>query len=137
MTIAGASPKVQTGSGLKLERYQDAVSAAERVLHLAKSSVRKSVDAAGGLDAAQTVAHGLAWVATYVQLLRQMLGWARQLEAGQRLGELERLITMAAFGEYLAQLAGGIPMSQSETVRLAALGVPRAEIRRFEEQVGD
>jgi len=137
MTIAGASPKVQTGSGLKLERYQDAVSAAERLLHLAKSSVRKSVDAAGGLDAAQTVAHGLAWLATYVQSLRQMLGWARQLEAGQRLGELERLITMAAFGEYLAQLAGGIPMSQSETVRLAALGVPRAEIRRFEEQVGD
>ena len=137
MTIAGASPKVQAGSGLDLERYQDAVSAAERLLHLAKSSVRKSVDAAGGLDAAQAAAHGLAWLATYVESLRQMLGWARQLEAAQRLGELERLITTAAFGEYLAQLAGGIPMSQSETVRLAALGVPRAEIRRFEEQVGD
>jgi (2S)-methylsuccinyl-CoA dehydrogenase len=49
---------------------------------------------------------------------------------------MERLITSAAFGEYLAQLAGGIPMSQVETVRLSALGVPRAEIRRFEEQVG-
>jgi (2S)-methylsuccinyl-CoA dehydrogenase len=137
MTIASASPKVQAGAGLQLERYQDAMSAAERLLHLAKSSVRKSVDAAGGLDAAQAAAHGLAWLATYVQSLRQMLGWARQLEAGQRLGELERLITTAAFGEYLAQLAGGIPMSQGETVRLAALGVPRAEIRRFEEEVGE
>src|SRR6185503_17181145 len=76
-------------------------------------------------------------LATYVQSLRQMLGWARQLEAAQRLGELERLITTAAFGEYLAQIAGGIPMSQSETVRLSALGVPRAEIRRFEEEVGE
>jgi (2S)-methylsuccinyl-CoA dehydrogenase len=50
---------------------------------------------------------------------------------------MERLIAAAAFGEYLAQLSGGIPMSQGETVRLSALGVPRAESRRFEEQVGD
>jgi (2S)-methylsuccinyl-CoA dehydrogenase len=137
MTIASASANVQAAPGLSLERYQDAVAAAERLLHLARASVRKSVKAAGGLDAAQAAAHGLAWLATYVESLRQMLGWARRLEAAQRLTEIERLITTAAFGEYLAQLAGGIPMSQNETVRLAALGVPRAEIRRFEEQVGD
>ncbi len=99
--------------------------------------MRKSVDTAGGLDAVQAAAHGLAWLATYVESLRQMLGWARRLEGAERLSEIERLITAAAFGEYLAQIAGGIPMSQNETVRLAALGVPRAEIRRFEEQVGD
>ena len=137
MTIAGASPKVQEGRESSLERYQDAVSAAERLLHLARAGVRKSVDTAGGLDAAQAAAHGLAWLATYVESLRQMLGWARRLEVAQRLSEIERLITAAAFGEYLAQIAGGIPMSQNETVRLAALGVPRAEIRRFEEQVGE
>ncbi len=137
MTIASASPKVQAGSGLGPERYQDAVSAAERLLHLAKAGVRKSVDAAGGLDAAQAAAHGLAWLATYVESLRQMQGWATRLEAAGRLGELERLLLAAAFGEYCAQLAGGIPMSQSETARLSALGVARAEIRRFEEQVGD
>ena len=99
--------------------------------------MRKSVDTAGGIDAVQAAAHGLAWLATYVESLRQMLGWARRLEGAERLSEIERLITAAAFGEYLAQIAGGIPMSQNETVRLAALGVPRAEIRRFEEQVGD
>ena len=137
MTIASASPKVQADPGPSLERYQDAVSAAERLLHLARAGVRKSVDTAGGLDAVQAAAHGLAWLATYVELLRQMLGWARRLEGAERLSEIERLITAAAFGEYLAQIAGGIPMSQHETVRLAALGVPRAEIRRFEEQVGD
>jgi (2S)-methylsuccinyl-CoA dehydrogenase len=137
MTIASASPKVQGCQELNLERYQDAVSAAERLLHLARAGVRKSVDTAGGLDAVQAVAHGLAWLATYVESLRQMLGWARRLEGAERLSEMERLVTAAAFGEYLAQIAGGIPMSQNETVRLAALGVPRAEIRRFEEQVGD
>jgi (2S)-methylsuccinyl-CoA dehydrogenase len=66
-----------------------------------------------------------------------MLGWARRLEAAGRLGEMERLILTAAFGEYLAQIAGGIPMSQNETVRLSSLGVARGELVRFEEQVGD
>jgi len=137
MSSADAVSKSHSGSELDLESCAEAVAAAERLLHLAKAGVRKAVDAAGSLDAAQAAAHGLAWTATYVEALRQMLGWARRLEAEQRLTEIERLITVAAFGEYLAQLAGGIPMSQGETVRLSALGVPRAEIRRFEEQVGD
>src|SRR5262245_56228320 len=122
----------QAGRELNIERCAEAVAAAERLLHLARSGVRKQVDAAGHLGKVQASAHGLAWVATYVEALRQMLGWARRLEAEGRLGRLEQLITAAAFGEYLAQLAGGIPMSQGETVRLAALGVPRAELRRFE-----
>jgi (2S)-methylsuccinyl-CoA dehydrogenase len=137
MSSVSAIRKSQSGPELNLERCADAVVAAERLLHLTKSGVRKAVDASGSLDASQAAAHGLAWVATYVEALRQMLGWARRLEAEQRLTEFERLIAIAAFGEYLAQLAGGIPMSQVETVRLSALGVPRAEIRRFEEQVGD
>ena len=137
MSSVSAIRKSQAAPELNLERCAEAVTAAERLLHLAKSGVRKAVDAAGSLDASQAAAHGLAWVATYVEALRQMLGWARRLEAEGRLTEIERLITSAAFGEYLAQLAGGIPMSQVETVRLSALGVPRAEIRRFEELVGD
>jgi (2S)-methylsuccinyl-CoA dehydrogenase len=136
MSSASASSKSPASPQLDLERCAEAVVAAERLLHLAKSGVRKAVEASGSLDSSQAAAHGLAWVATYVEALRQMLGWARRLEAEGRLGEIERLITAAAFGEYLAQLAGGIPMSQVETVRLSALGVSRAEIRRFEEQVG-
>jgi (2S)-methylsuccinyl-CoA dehydrogenase len=134
---AGASPKTGAASKRDFERCQEAVAAAERLLHLARGGVRRSVQEAGGVDAAQAVAHGLAWLATYVESLRQMLGWARRLEAAQRLTELEQLLIAAAFGEYLAQIAGGIPMSQNETVRLPALGVPRSEIRRFEEEVGD
>ena len=137
MSSVSAVAKSPAAPQLDFERCAEAVAAAERLLHLAKSGVRKAVDANGSLDASQAAAHGLAWVATYVEALRQMLGWAKRLEAEQRLTEMERLITTAAFGEYLAQLAGGIPMSQVETVRLSALGVPRSEIRRFEEQVGD
>jgi (2S)-methylsuccinyl-CoA dehydrogenase len=135
---ASASRKAETSSRQpSLERCQEAVAAADRLLHLARAGVRKTVDAAGSLDAAQASAHGLAWLATYVESLRQMLGWAKRLDAAGRLGEMEKLILAAAFGEYLAQLGGGIPMSQNETVRLTALGVPRAELVRFEEQVGD
>ena len=113
----------------------EAVTAAERLLHLAKSGMRTVVAGPGGLDAAQAGAHGLAWLATYVESLKQMLGWAQRLEDSGRFGEIERGLLTAAFGEYLSQIAGGIPMSQNETVRLTALGVPRAEVRRFEDQV--
>jgi (2S)-methylsuccinyl-CoA dehydrogenase len=134
---ASASRTMEKSRQPSLDRCQEAVAAAERLLHLARAGVRKAVEAAGGIDAAQASAHGLAWLATYVESLRQMLGWARRLEAAGRLGEMERLILTAAFGEYLAQIAGGIPMSQNETVRLSSLGVPRGELVRFEEEVGD
>jgi (2S)-methylsuccinyl-CoA dehydrogenase len=91
----------------------------------------------GSAEAAQAATHGLAWLATYVEALRQVLGWAQRLEAANRITEFERLLLTAAFGEYLAQIAGGIPMSQNETVRLPLLGVARSEMRRFEEEVAD
>ena len=46
----------------------------------------------GAVEAEQTPAHGLAWLAPYVEALRQMQGWARRLEAEGRFGETEALI---------------------------------------------
>jgi (2S)-methylsuccinyl-CoA dehydrogenase len=83
----------------------------------------------------QHAAHGLAWLATYVEAIRQVHGWARRIEQHGRLGELERLLLVLAVAEYSAQIAGGIPMSQSEIVRLRDLGVPLAELQRFEQSV--
>ncbi|MEZ5874755.1 MAG: hypothetical protein R3D30_07945 [Hyphomicrobiales bacterium] len=42
-----------------------------------------------------------------------------------RFGEMEALLARIGAGEYLAQLAGGVVMSQGEVVRLHELGVPR------------
>jgi (2S)-methylsuccinyl-CoA dehydrogenase len=135
MTQMSASAAVSLSGGL--ERFQEAITAAERLLHHVKSAARGQVTAAGGFDAAQPAAHGLAWFATYVEALRQMLAWATRLGEAGRLAEMERLLVAAAFGEYLAQLAGGIPMSQGETVRAVALGVAQSEVRRFEDAVAD
>jgi (2S)-methylsuccinyl-CoA dehydrogenase len=73
------------------------------------------------LQLEQSRAHGVAWAATYVCALQQILAWAQRLHAQGRLGELESLLLRAAFGEYLAQLSGGLPMSQGEHFRAESL----------------
>ncbi len=80
------------------------------------------------LEAEQTAAHGLAWMATYAEALREMAGWARGLTEAGAFGETEALILQIASGEYLAQLSGGIPMSQVEIVRPADVGVSTAAL---------
>ena len=115
------------------ETYDAAVTAAERILQVAKSAVRLKVEDAGQIDPVQHAAHGLAWLATYVEALRQMRRWVQRLADEGRAGELERLLLAIAFAEYLAQIAGGIPMSQGEIVRLGQLGVSADEIARFQD----
>jgi (2S)-methylsuccinyl-CoA dehydrogenase len=78
------------------------------------------------LEREQHVAHGLAWVATYVEGIRQMADYAKRASDEGRFGELEGLLTQIVVGEYLAQLAGGVVMSQGEVVRLHELSVPDA-----------
>jgi (2S)-methylsuccinyl-CoA dehydrogenase len=75
------------------------------------------------LDRHQFAAHGLAWVATYVEALRQILAWAKRLETAGTLGEREKLILQSAFGEYLAQLQGGIALAPGEIARPADFGI--------------
>ncbi len=113
------------------------VAAAQEILAAAKDGTRKIIAERGGMDAAQHAAHGLAWLATTIEALRQMQDWARRLEADGRFGEFEQLIHGAAFAEYLAQIAGGIPMSQCEIIRPQALGVTVEQVRRFEDAVAD
>ncbi len=118
-----------------IERMGEAVGAADKMLSAAKAGVRIKIQEAGGMDEAQHAAHGLAWLATYVEALRQMQDWAARLNAESRFGEFEQLILSVAFAEYLAQIAGGIQMNQGEIVRPDALGISRADIRRFEDSV--
>ena len=114
-----------------LPLVRQAVIAAEKVLLVAKAGVRDAVAKAGGMDNAQNEAHGFAWLSTYVEALRQMQRWAEGLASSNKLGEVETLLLLAGFGEYCAQIAGGIPMSQGEIIRMADLGVPVADVTRF------
>ena len=111
-----------------LDLTRAAVPHAESLLEKAMDAVRGQVTRDGKVSAAlieenQTAAHGLAWLATYVEALRQMQGWAERLAAEDKFGEVEQLLHQIAFGEYLWQIAGGIPMSQGEILRLQDLGL--------------
>src|SRR5689334_1705091 len=88
----------------------------------------RELEAADGRLAA---AERHAWMATYVEALRQMRRWAEGLEAAGQFREAERLILQSAFGEYLAQLAGGIALSQVEIVRPGDLGVGDEALHAF------
>jgi (2S)-methylsuccinyl-CoA dehydrogenase len=105
-----------------------ALTAAETLVERARQAVMTATDGgkAEALERAQFAAHGLAWYATYAAGLRQMLGWAERLETSGHFGEIEQLILQAAFGEYLAQMAGGLAMSQGEIARPADLGIEDA-----------
>ncbi|MBB3266701.1 (2S)-methylsuccinyl-CoA dehydrogenase [Azospirillum sp. OGB3] len=113
-----------------------ALDAVARLAEAAERGVAALVAPDGRVDAAaldrhQVAAHGFAWVATYAEALRQMQGWAERLDRAGRLGELEACMLQAAFGEYLAQLDGGLAMSQGEMVRPADFGLDDAERAAF------
>ena len=105
---------------------------AEALLARATDAVRSLVCVDGKVSGAlieehQMAAHGLAWIATYVESLRQMQGWAERLQAEGKFGEVEQLLHQIAFGEYLWQLYGGIPISQGEMLRLQDLGLSQQD----------
>ena len=117
-----------------LSLTSEAIAPIETFLETAKASVAELITqdgrVSGGLiEAHQTAAHGLAWYATYVESLRQMQGWAERLQAEGQFTELDQLIHQIAFGEYLWQMYGGIPMSQGEIVRPQDLGLTQDDQR--------
>jgi (2S)-methylsuccinyl-CoA dehydrogenase len=69
------------------------------------------------LEARQFQSHALAWLATYVEALRQVQAWSARLTEAGHFGPMENLILQIGFGEYLNQIAGGLPMSQGEIAR--------------------
>ncbi len=105
-----------------------ALPAAKDLLEEATASMRNMVLIEGRiaperLEQHQTAVHGLSWLATYVQALIQMQKWAENLQEAGKFGEMEHLILQISFGEYLAQIKGGIMMSQNEISRLSDMGV--------------
>ena len=114
----------------------EAVQHADGLLDAARRHVSDRVVVDGRVDgdkleAEQLAAHGFAWMATYVEALRQLQGWATRMEAAGSFGPREQLILQLGFGEYCAQLYGGIPLSQVEIVRPRDLGIESKEVHAF------
>jgi (2S)-methylsuccinyl-CoA dehydrogenase len=111
-----------------ITQLETAAASAGAYADAAKAAVRPLVSNAGKLDRAaldreQHVVHGLAWVATYAETLREVRDWARALGDAGKFGETEQLLAKLLAAEYSAQLAGGLPMTQVEPIRPADFGV--------------
>ena len=113
-----------------LSQAVDAVEAlfADARRAVAERIVREGRAVTRALNREQRAAHGLAWFATYVEALRQLTAYVQRLAATGNFGEVEELLVRIGAGEYLAQIVGGIPMSQGEIVRLADLGLGPAAV---------
>ena len=110
-----------------------ATAAVEALLSDAAVKVRERVvlegqPAARLMDREQRATHGLAWLATYVEAVRQLTAYAERMQDSGLLTEIEELIVRIGLGEYLAQIQGGIPISQGEIVRPADLGLSAAAV---------
>jgi (2S)-methylsuccinyl-CoA dehydrogenase len=112
---------------------EKALDASQALLGRATAALRERLSDSGRLSAAkiereQHAAHGLAWLATYVQAIQELGAYARRMSEAGRFGETEELLTYIGLGEYLAQMFGGIPMNQGEFVRLSDFGLDPAII---------
>jgi (2S)-methylsuccinyl-CoA dehydrogenase len=120
---------------LTLKDARAALAEAVLLLEKVSSNLVMKVRNAGpeltqGLDKYQFEAHGFAWMASYVAILRATVEWAEALENKGSFTRLAHLIVSAGLGEYLAQLGSGIAMSQDEIFRPAHLGL-EAEAAAF------
>jgi (2S)-methylsuccinyl-CoA dehydrogenase len=107
---------------------REAAEAMDALLADAVVEIRRRVSVEGRtvgrlFDREQRATHGLAWLATYADAVRQLAAYAERMAEAGRLGDVEELIVRIGLGEYLAQILGGIPMSQGEFVRPFDLGL--------------
>ena len=84
---------------------------------LAGKVTRDNAIDAPSLERYQFIAHGYAWVATYLEAIKQLTQWSKQLLAQGSSTELEQVIFKVGTGGYLQQLLHGIAMSQDEVIR--------------------
>ena len=122
-----AASRMDTGTDL-ISLMEAARSAADALLNDAAVKVRERVSVDGRTDARlvdceQRATHGLAWFATYAEAIRQLASYTERMSRDGRLGEIEELLVRIGAGEFLAQMAGGILMSQGELVRPSDLGL--------------
>jgi len=108
---------------------KDASAAVDAYVDVARGKCREALTKADGrpdraaLERQQHMAHGLSWLGTYAETLRQTAEWAARLEQEGKFSTTEALLTQILFSEYCAQLIGGVPMNQGEVIRPHELGI--------------
>ncbi|GJD96453.1 acyl-CoA dehydrogenase family protein [Methylobacterium iners] len=133
-----ASPAISTQPQDLVSLAREAGEAAMGLVAEATRRVRTKVLSAEGkvsaekLETEQHAAHGLAWLATYGEGVRELAAYAARLQESGQLGETETLLVRIGLGEYLDQMFSGIPMSQGEMVRpTGSLGLGAREVAKF------
>ncbi len=114
-----------------IEAARASLGAARDYAEAVRNAVAQAVAPEGVADAAlieraQHQVHGFAWIAASIVALEATLDWATRAEGAGAFDVCEELILRIGFGEYLAQIASGLPMSASEVVRPAAFGTQAA-----------
>jgi (2S)-methylsuccinyl-CoA dehydrogenase len=130
MPVAASRPTAEPDL---VELSREATAALDAMLADAVAKVRERVVVGGKpdgrlFDREQRATHGLAWLATYVEAVRQLAAYTERMAGAGTLGEIEENLVRIALGEYLAQIVGGIPMSQGELVRPSDLGLSAAQV---------
>lgn len=111
-----------------------AASASAGLLADAIEAVRRRVAGSDGSLSAQAAEreqhalHGLAWLATYVRGVSEMVAFAGRLRGLGRYGAIEALLTQIGLGEYLEQIFTAIAMSQGEFIRPSDFGLSARQI---------
>src|SRR5260370_26862570 len=94
-------------AGVKLSALsREAIRAAEELLAEATAAVRQRVMVENHLverliDREQRATHGLAWLATYVESIRQLSAYTERMHAADGLGAIEQLLVRIRIGQYL------------------------------------
>jgi (2S)-methylsuccinyl-CoA dehydrogenase len=141
MALDGQNAAMQTENYIVmpdlLATTQQALESLDTLLKEAKGTVKSLVAKDGRISSSlmeqhQATAHGLSWLATYHESMRQMQNWATKLTEAGEFGEAEQLLHQIACGEYHAQVVGGIPMSQGEIVRLSDIKISAATQQEYQ-----
>ena len=119
-----------------ITKCENSSKAIDELVNKAEVHVKEKVYNNGSLDSKllekeQFICHGFAWLKTYNIALREILNWAKKLTENKKIYEIEKLILQSAFGEYLSQIIGGIPMWQSEIVRAHDFELTDQELNAF------
>ncbi|HXG79774.1 MAG TPA: acyl-CoA dehydrogenase, partial [Methyloceanibacter sp.] len=96
MTALAESASEITASKL-VSLLESATEAANALRDRAVEAVAAKVAPSGKIDAPtleaeEHAAHGLAWLATYVEAIRQLADYAKRMQGEERFGEMEALL---------------------------------------------